>query len=99
MELLNGRLFQQENFFQRNRFHLWMSNGFSYKLNILYLNLKYGIIKKSQVQYLSFVRWIRFERKETDADGSFHIPILCPSLPHMHIRSYDEKKKKIGVAT
>ena len=52
-----------------------MSNGFSYKSNILYLNLKYGIIKKSQVQYLSFVRWIRFERKETDADGSFYIPI------------------------
>ena len=51
-----------------------MSNGFSYKSNILYLNLKYGIIKKSQVQYLSFVRWIRFERKETDADGSFYIP-------------------------
>ena len=51
-----------------------MTNGISYKTNILCLNLKYGIIKKSQVQYLSFFRWIRFERKETDADGSFHIP-------------------------
>ena len=69
-----------------------MSNGFSYKSNILYLHLEYGIIKKSQVQYLSFFRWIRFEWTETDADGSFYIPTLGYNW---HLGSLKNKRQNI----
>ena len=66
MESFDGRFFQQKIFFQRNRFHLWMSNGFSYKSNILYLNLKYGIIKNRKFNtYPSSVGFVSNERKRT----------------------------------
>ena len=76
-----------------------MTNGFSYKTNTLYLNLKYGIIKKSPVPYLSFVRWIRFERKETDADGSFYIPTKATNCREAMLRGSQIARKVKSIRT